>query len=282
MTTENPTAASAPAEQEQLNLYDLFIGIMTILSLVVIVLQILLPSDAPAQQVLYPIDTLFCVIFLADFFGRLFRAPRKRDYLFWEGVVDFLGSIPSIPALRFFRLFRLARVVRVLQIGGPKRLLREFIDRRAESALYITAILALILLTVGSMLVLFFELQNPDSNIRTGGDAIWYSIVTITTVGYGDRYPITQGGRTVGVVTMCFGIGIFGVLTSFLSSAFLAPAKKKEEKEKAEKAKAAVTAIVQTNASPAPAQPDAAKLESEVAALRTELAEIKELLKARS
>jgi voltage-gated potassium channel Kch len=191
--------------------------------------------------------------------------------------VDFLGSIPSIPALRFFRLFRLARVVRVLQIGGPKRVLREFIDRRAESALYITAILALILLAAGSMLVLFFELKDPSSNIRTGGEAIWYSIVTITTVGYGDYYPITQGGRTVGAVTMFFGIGIFGVLTSFLSSAFVAPSKKKEEEEKA-----AATAADQTNASPAPAQPDAAKLESEVAALRTELAEIKGLLEARS
>jgi voltage-gated potassium channel len=277
MTTVNPTAASAPAQQEQLSLYDLFIGILTLLDLVGIALIFLLPSDAAARQVLFIVDSLISVIFLADFFGRLFRAPRKRDYLFWQGVVDFLGSIPALPALRVFRMFQLARIVRILQLGGSKRLVREFINRRAESALYITVILAIILLTVGSMLVLFFELQNPHSNIRTGGDAMWYSIVTITTVGYGDYTPITTGGRLIGVITMFFGIGIFGVLTSFLSSTFISSLKKEEEE-----AKAPDTLADQTNnASPVVTQPDAAKLESQVAALRAELAEIKELLRAR-
>ena len=160
------TESASPAEPEQLNLYDLFIGLLTVLSLTIGVLMLLLPKDVVVQEVLFMVDNLFCVIFMADFFGRLIRAPSRRDY-FWQGVTDFLGSIPAIPALRLFRLFRLARVIRILRIGGPKRILREFAERRSESALYITITLALVLLTVGSMGVYAFESAAQDKKNRS-------------------------------------------------------------------------------------------------------------------
>jgi voltage-gated potassium channel len=265
--------ADSAVQPEQLNLYDLFIGLLTVLSLIVMALQFLLPGEANAQEVLFIIDNLFCVIFLTDFFGRLIRAPRKRDYLFWQGIVDFLGSIPSVPALRLFRLFRLARIARILRIGGPKRIVHEFAERRAESVLYITITLTLILLAVGSMLVLYYESQNPDANIQSGNDAIWWSIVTITTVGYGDRYPITNGGRLIGMATMMVGIGIFGVITSFMANSFLAPTKK--EREAAER-KAQLEREKEEEARNAAIHADA-----EMAALKAELAEIKQLLNER-
>ena len=274
MKTENkPTTqpeSASPAAPEQLNLYDLFIGLLTVLSLTIGALMLLLPKDIVVQEVLFMVDNLFCVIFMADFFGRLIRAPSRRDYFFWQGVTDFLGSIPAIPALRLFRLFRLARVIRILRIGGPKRILHEFAERRSESALYITITLALVLLTVGSMLVYAFESRNPDANIKSGGDAIWWSMVTITTVGYGDRFPTTEGGRLVGVVTMIVGIGIFGVITSFMATAFLAPSKtdKAADEQKKLKEKAA--------------EVDAAQLAADVNAMHKELAEIKSMLNTRS
>jgi voltage-gated potassium channel len=80
----------------------------------------------------------------------------------------------------------------------------------------------------GSAEVLRFEGTNPDANIKTGGDALWYAFVTITTVGYGDRYPITNGGRLAGIALMVCGVGIFSVFTGFIANSFLAPAKKKE------------------------------------------------------
>jgi voltage-gated potassium channel len=276
------SAQSAPAMQgevkssaapEQLSLYDLFIGILTVLSLGVMLLQFLLPADADAQEVLFIIDNLYCVIFMADFFGRLYKAKPKRAYLKWQGVTDLLGSIPAIPALRLFRLFRLARVARVLRIGGPKRIVREFSERRSESVLYITITFALILLTVGSMAVLYFEDKNPDANIHNGNDAIWWSIVTITTVGYGDRYPITNGGRIVGIVTMMVGIGIFGVITSFMANAFMAPTKEQREA-------AAKKAELEKQKEEA-AQLAAVHADAELQALKAELAEIKSLLKER-
>ena len=76
----------------------------------------------------------------------------------------------------------------------------------------------MIVLTISSVLILQFESRSPDANITTGGDALWWAIVTITTVGYGDFYPVTTLGREVGVVVMFAGVGIIGALASILAS----------------------------------------------------------------
>jgi voltage-gated potassium channel len=225
-TTTAPTAQIA--EREQVSLYDLFIGVLTVISLGIMLAQILLPRTAPAQQVLVVMDWLFCAIFMADFLGRLIRAHPKRDYLVPYGIMDFLGSLPSVPALRLFRLFRLTRISHVARVGGPKRVIREFAGRRAESALYVTVLFALLVVMLGSVLMFAFESRSSDANIKTGEDSVWWSLVTITTVGYGDRYPVTTEGRVVGVITMLVGIGLFGVLTSVLATKFLEPQRNAE------------------------------------------------------
>ena len=65
--------------------------------------------------------------------------------------------------------------------------------------------------------------RDPTSNIHTASDAIWWGLVTITTVGYGDRFPVTDGGRIIGVFLLFAGIALFSVLTGFIANAFLAP-----------------------------------------------------------
>jgi voltage-gated potassium channel len=223
MSKDTPSTELPASADERLSLYDLFIGILTVISLGAMLIQILLPKGAPAQEVLAVMDGLFCAIFMVDFFLRLARAHPKRSYLVPQGIFDFLGSVPAIPALRFFRIFRMFRVVRVLRVGGPKRVVEEFAHRRAESALYVVTLLALLVVMFGSLFVYAFEYRAADPNIKSGGDAIWWSLVTITTVGYGDRFPTSLGGRVVGALTMMVGIGIFGVLTSFMASKFLTP-----------------------------------------------------------
>ena len=74
----------------------------------------------------------------------------------------------------------------------------------------------------------------PSANIQTASDAVWYTIVTITTVGYGDKYPVTNPGRIVGVLIMIVGVGLFGVLTGFLANTFLSPSESKSEEKPAE------------------------------------------------
>ncbi len=98
------------------------------------------------------------------------------------------------------------------------------LKNRGQYATFITVLLAGIVLSVASILVLEAESRAPDGNIKTAGDAIWWGIVTITTVGYGDRYPVTLFGRIVAVFVMFAGVGIIGALASILASLLVAPA----------------------------------------------------------
>jgi voltage-gated potassium channel len=83
-------------------------------------------------------------------------------------------------------------------------------------------------LEFGSFAILKAEMANPDANIKTASDAIWYTLVTISTVGYGDRYPTTNLGRIIGAVIIIVGVGIFGTFTGYLANLFLSPQKKEE------------------------------------------------------
>ena len=91
-------------------------------------------------------------------------------------------------------------------------------ENPARSAFLTTIILAFVVVTIASLLVLRVERIAPGSNITTGATAFWWAIVTMTTVGYGDFVPVTHTGRIIAVVLMTFGVGIFAVLTSFMAS----------------------------------------------------------------
>jgi voltage-gated potassium channel len=87
-----------------------------------------------------------------------------------------------------------------------------------------------ILLVIFSALAILQVETDPNSNIKTAEDAIWWSYVTVTTVGYGDKFPVTTEGRIIASILMTAGVGLFGTFTAFVSSWFLAE-KKEEESE---------------------------------------------------
>jgi voltage-gated potassium channel len=110
-----------------------------------------------------------------------------------------------------------------------KELVDDVIQNRGQYAAFITLLSAFIVMTVCSVLVLQFESDSPDANITTGGDALWWAIVTITTVGYGDQFPVTEWGRLIGVLVMVSGVGIIASLASILSSVLIPPARSPNE-----------------------------------------------------
>jgi voltage-gated potassium channel len=75
------------------------------------------------------------------------------------------------------------------------------------------------------------ERSDADANIKTASDALWWAYVTVTTVGYGDKYPVTNSGRLVGVLLMTIGVGLFGVLTGYLANAFLKPGSEEQSRK---------------------------------------------------
>jgi voltage-gated potassium channel len=110
-----------------------------------------------------------------------------------------------------------------------KTLVKDVLENRSRYAGFITILLTILVLTVASVLVLQFESQSPDANIHSGGDALWYSLVTITTVGYGDRYPVTLAGRITAMFIMFMGVGIIGALSSILASLLVGGSSPAEE-----------------------------------------------------
>jgi voltage-gated potassium channel len=252
------------AELKHGNAYNIFILVLTLFSLLVMALQLLPVSPAERQLLLY-YDNAVCVIFLIDFAMNLARSKPKRAYFISQrGWLDLLGSIPSFGffeatnLFRLARLSRLARITRLLRGQAGKDLVRDVLANRSQYATFITILAAGIVLSMASLIVLQAESRSPDANITTGHDAIWWGLVTITTVGYGDFYPVTAVGRMTGIFVMFAGIGIIGALASILASLLVSPPPPAEE------ATADPSATV-------PSPGDAALI-NEVTALRAEIA----------
>ena len=267
--------AEASRMPEHGNAYNIFILVLTVMSLIVMVL-VVLPLNEATHQVLMVYDNLICVIFLVDFTMNLIQSEPKREYFIKRrGWLDLLGSIPSLGFLRITALFRLARLSRLARIrrlmGGQnqKQLVDDVLQNRGQYALFITVLLTLIVLTSSSVLMLQVEGRSPDANIQTGGDALWWGFVTITTVGYGDYYPVTGLGRAIAVFVMFAGVGIIGSLASILASILVPPAD-------------AAPSAAESSGITANVQPAEAGIESELAAIRTELASMRDLLANRS
>jgi voltage-gated potassium channel len=232
--------AEAPVLRVHGNAYNIFILVLTIFSLAIMVMLIVPWVDQETRHLLNVYDNVVALIFLADFTYNITGAkPRSAYFIRQRGWLDLLGSIPSFGFFQLTALFRLARLSRLARIsrllGGQKRkqLVDDVLANRGQYAAFITILAAGIVLCVSSILVLQFESRSPDANIKTGGDALWWAVVTITTVGYGDFYPVTSLGRLTGVSVMFAGVGIIGALASILASILVPPPKPAEPEPEA-------------------------------------------------
>ncbi|WHP48918.1 potassium channel family protein [Vibrio parahaemolyticus] len=168
-------------------------------------------------------------IFLLQLTIDLIRSTDRRSFikLHW---IDFVASIPMIEPLRFARIFHILRVVLVLR--SSKFILHQLKENRRETTVASILLLMVILITLGSTAMLFIEAKNPAANIRTGADALWWVFVTISTVGYGDHYPVTSGGKFLAVIIIVCGVGIFGMISGVITSILTAPTKQQDHRSK--------------------------------------------------
>lgn len=210
--------------------YELFIGALSVLSIVNLVLYYLV-QDPDVSSVILIMDGLLSVIFLCDFTYRLFTAESKSEYFFRQmGWADLLASLPA-PQFKILRLFRILRLYRLMKQYGGARMIKEFFSNRGGSALLTLFFIMILILEFGGLTMLWVESTSPDANITTASDAVWYVYVTITTVGYGDQYPVSNAGRILGVLIMTIGVGLFGTITAFLANAFIAPSDEKDDQD---------------------------------------------------
>ena len=166
------------------------------------------------------LDFAICIVFLVDFCIRFRQAESKLAFMKW-GWIDLLSSIPFVDVARWGRLVRILRIIRVLRgVRSLHRVTTLLLQNKAKTGVASVLVTSLLLIFFCSVAMLFFE-NHPEANIRTAGDAIWWSVTTITTVGYGDKYPTTAEGRLTAMFLMVCGVGLFGTLSGLVASFFL-------------------------------------------------------------
>jgi voltage-gated potassium channel len=211
--------------------YQIFMLVLCFLALGALSAQVMLQLDPSTRMILDYADNVICAAFLLDFFLSLYRAPDRWGYLSTWGWIDLLSSIPTVDVARWGRAARVVRIFRVLRgIRTTKLLASLVLQRRGESVLLASSLVGMFLVVAASIAILQFEVP-AEGNIQSAEDAIWWSFATITTVGYGDRYPVTTEGRLIAATLMLGGVGLFGSYSAFLAAWFLAPEAAEEIRE---------------------------------------------------
>ncbi len=218
---------------EHIGPFQLALLALSLLVLAALAADTLLVLPAEISRILQIVDTIVCAAFFLDFVIRFRAAPSKAAFMKW-GWIDLLASIPVIDTLRWARVVRILRVIRLLR--GLRLLHRIFsllFAHRTRGGIASVGLISFLVVTFSSIGILLCE-RTPESNIRTAEDAIWWSLTTITTVGYGDKFPVTTAGRIVAASVMVIGVGLFGTLSGLVASLFLGKSEEKIEKEETE------------------------------------------------
>ncbi|MGF1686329.1 ion transporter [Photobacterium japonica] len=214
------------ATHYELNPMSLMALVLSFLSLAVVSTMIFLPKGSDAYLLLFGIDTFICLLFWCQLLTDLCRSPAKIAYLkaHW---IDFIASIPVIEPFRFARLLQIFRVIRLLR--SSRHVLQQIRQNRREATLASIFLLLTVLVSVGSAMILLIEGGATGSNIHSAGDALWWVFVTISTVGYGDHYPVTVMGKVLAAGIIICGVGLFGMVAGLVTTFISDPEQQKEQ-----------------------------------------------------
>lgn len=218
--------------------FDLSIQALIIISLVSFSIETLPNLEASQRQFLRHIEVFTITIFTIEYLLRIIVADKKTHFIFsFYGLIDLfailhfyistgidLRSIRALRLLRLFRAFKLFRYSRAIQ-----RFHKAFILAREELVLFFCV--TLLLLYLSAVGIYYFENPAQPEIFSSIFQGMWWAVATLTTVGYGDVYPITAGGKIFTFFILMIGLGIVAVPTGLLASA-LSEARHIEENEK--------------------------------------------------
>jgi voltage-gated potassium channel len=190
---------------------EILIVLLALASVLLLVLEVVSDLKPHQRWLVERVDLAIAVIFLVEWLWRLKNAERKSAFLrssWWE----LLAAIPiTSDVTRALRGLRLLRILRIVRLAVRFNILLGHLRKFGESTRLLAITTTVISIVVcGALGFHYFEFGlNP--NVHTFWDSIWWSFMTITTVGYGDIYPHTTGGRIVAILLMVLGLGTFGV-----------------------------------------------------------------------
>lgn len=195
----------------------------------------LLGAGIVNQAWFYPLDNAILIVFAIDYIVRFILAKGKGDF-FKKNIFDLIAIIPFNSLFSMFRFFRIFRILRVTKIAKLAKLARFIgmggrLKSKVNGFLRTNGLIYVIYLNIasivlGAVLIYIFE---KDITVHTFSDAVWWSFVTTTTVGYGDISPSTSAGRIVAAFLMIFGIGLISMLTGTVATYFTGKAGESEK-----------------------------------------------------
>jgi len=215
-------------KSDRLSLLNLIVLILSIYVLGALLIDSVYVLPNETSLLLNYIDNGICIFFFLEFCIRFRRAENKLKFMKW-GWIDLVSCIPMIGYLRAGRLLRLIRLLRIVRaFRSTKNVIDHIFANKAQGAFTSVSIIAVLLVIFSAIGILQVE-NAPNSNIKTAEDAIWWAYVTITTVGYGDKFPVTTEGRIIAAILMTAGVGLFGTFTAYVASWFATENKQNAE-----------------------------------------------------
>jgi len=213
-------------KNRQSKFFDIFIQVLILLSIITFSIETIPNLDTSIQKMLKQFEIFSIVIFTLEYFIRIYVADKKLKYIFsFYGMIDLIAILPfyltffvdfrSVKAFRLFRLFRLFKLVKYIKTLDKFQ--KAMYLAKEEFVLFF--ILTLMMFYLASLGIYYFENEAQPEVFKSIFDSMWWAVATLTTVGYGDVYPITIGGKIFTTIILLIGLGVVGIPAGIVASA---------------------------------------------------------------
>ncbi|KJJ39531.1 ion transporter [Aequorivita vladivostokensis] len=211
-------------------LFDIVLLILILLSVVIVMLESVRSIDLEYHRLFYIIEWIITIFFTIEYIARIITVKKPRHYIFsFYGIIDFLSTIPlylsfilvgsnyllTVRALRLLRVFRILKITRY--IGEGNKLKKALIESRPKIFIFIFAVL-IVAIIAGTLMYL---IEGEESGFKSIPVSVYWCIVTLTTVGFGDIAPVTPAGQFLATIIMILGYGVIAVPTGIVSAQYL-------------------------------------------------------------
>lgn len=202
------------------------IQLLIVTSLVTFTINTLPDLPQKTKEILSILEMLTVSIFTIEYILRIFVAEKKAGFIFsFYGLVDLVAILPfyisagiDLRAVRIFRLLRLVRILKLFRYNQAiKRFQRALVIAKEELILF--GFVAIIMLYLSAVGIYYFENEAQPDQFKSVLHSLWWALTTLTTVGYGDMFPVTAGGKVFTFLVLMVGLGIVAVPTGLIASA---------------------------------------------------------------
>ena len=224
--------------------FDSVVFVLIISSIIALTFETLPGLSPAAKRTFHIFEVVTVVLFTIEYVLRIATSPEKRRYIFsFHGIIDLVVILPFYLSLGFgffagfdlraARAFRLFRIFRILKIARYNRAMTRFgkAISEAKEELMIFLFAAIMLLYLSAVGIYYFEREVQPEKFGSIVHSLWWALATLTTVGYGDAYPVTMGGKLFTFVILMCGLGVVAVPAGIVSSALSRVVRNEDQKE---------------------------------------------------